>query len=77
MQSLTETKLFFAKAKELLMTAVSEKTNSQHHSETFLIAELKKKASPALCKKTFLLFELCDEKMYAPFETETDLTFIF
>jgi hypothetical protein len=73
LQNMTDIKLFFAKAKELLLRAISEKTNSQHHTETFLIAELKEKASPALCKKTFVLLELCDEKIYAPFETETDL----
>ncbi|HEY2726469.1 MAG TPA: hypothetical protein VGI61_04815, partial [Parafilimonas sp.] len=77
LQSLTESKLFFAKAKELLLTAVSEKTDSQHNSETFLIAELKQKASPDLCKKTFLLLEFCNEKIYAPFETESDLHFYF
>jgi len=77
LQSLTEQKLFFAKAKELLLRAVSEKTDSHHHSESFLIAELKQKASASLCKKTFLLLELCDEKMYAPFETETDLHYYF
>ncbi len=73
LQSQADVKLFFAKAKELLLIAITEKTGSQHHSETFLIAELKQKANAALCKKTFLLLELCDEKMYAPFETETDL----
>jgi hypothetical protein len=73
LQNMTDIKLFFAKAKELLLRAISEKTNSQHHTETFLIAELKEEASPALCKKTFVLLELCDEKIYAPFETETDL----
>ena len=77
LQSLTEPKLFFSKAKELLMTAVSEKTDSHHNSESFLIAELKQKASDSLCKKTFLLLELCDEKIYAPFETESDLPYYF
>ena len=77
LQSISDVKLFFAKAKELLLRAISEKTGSQHHTETFLIAELKGKASPTLCSKTFLLLELCDEKIYAPFETETDLHYYF
>lgn len=73
METITDIKLFFAKGKELLLKAVSEKTDSYHHSETFLIAALKEKADPALCTRTFNLLQLCDEKMYAPFETETDL----
>jgi hypothetical protein len=77
LQNITDVKLFFARAKELLLIAVSEKTGSQHHSENFLIAQLKEKTHPALCNKTFLLLELCDEKMYAPFETETDLHLSF
>ena len=77
LQSLSDVKLFFAKAKALLLIAISEKTGSQHHSENFLIAELKQKTNPVLCNKTFLLLELCDEKMYAPFETETDLHLYF
>jgi hypothetical protein len=77
LQNITETKSFFTKAKELLLQAVAEKTDSQHHSETFLIAELKRKADTALCKKVFSLLELCNEKIYAPFESETDLHFYF
>ncbi len=77
LKGITDTKLFFTKTKELLLRAISEKTDSQHHSETFLIAALKEKANPALCSKTFTLLQLCDEKMYAPFETETDLKLYF
>jgi hypothetical protein len=77
LQSITETKLFFTKAKELLLQAISERTDSQHRTETFLIAELKQKADAGLCKKVFSLMELCNEKIYAPFESETDLHFYF
>lgn len=73
LESITDTKLFFTKAKEFLLKAISEKTDSQHHSETFLIAALKEKADAVLCSRTFNLLQLCDEKMYAPFENETDL----
>jgi len=77
LQNIAETKIFFAKAKELLLKAISERTDSAHHTETFLIAELKQKAEPSLCKKTFSLLELCNEKIYAPFESQTDLPFYF
>jgi len=77
LQSITETKLFFTKAKDLLLQAISERTDSQHRTETFLIAELKLKAEAGLCKKAFSLLELCNEKIYAPFESETDLHFYF
>lgn len=77
LQSLTDVKLFFAKAKELLIKAVSEKTDSQNTSEAFLLAELKGIINSSLFQKTFLLLDLCDEKMYAPFETETDLQLYF
>ncbi len=77
LQNITDVKLFFVKAKELLLSAISEKTGSQHHAETFLIAELKEKTSAALCNKTFLLLDFCNEKIYAPFETETDLQVYF
>ena len=78
LESIKQSKPFFAKAKELLMTAVAEFADTTHHSELFLLAEMKSKLKDeALCKNVFALTELCNEKMYAPFETETDLEFYF
>ena len=78
LKSLTDVKLFFAKAKELLMMAIAEFTNTTHHSELFLLAEMKAKLNDeTLCKKIFVLNELCNEKIYAPFKTETDLQLHF
>ncbi len=73
LESLTDAKLFFAKAKELLLNAVKETTDTTHHSEAFLLAALKQKVNDDLYKKVFTLLDVCDAKMYAPFETETDL----
>ena len=78
LESLTDIKLFFTKAKELLMMAIAEFTETTHHSELFLLAEMKKKLNDeTLCKKIFVLNEVCNEKIYAPFKTETDLHFYF
>lgn len=78
LQSLQEVKPFFSKSKELLMLAVTEFTDSTHHSELFLLAAMKQKLNDEeLCKKVFNLIEVCNEKIYAPFATETDLSFYF
>lgn len=77
LQGLTDVKLFFTKAKELLVRAVLEKTESESTSEAILLAGLKTQINSTLFQKTFSLLDLCNEKMYAPFETETDLQVYF
>ncbi len=77
-ESITDSRLFFAEAKELLMMAITEFTETTHHSELFLLAKMKKKLNDeTLYKKIFSLNEICNEKIYAPFETETNLHFYF
>lgn len=73
LESLTDVKLFFAKAKELLLISIKETTDVSHPSEAFLLAALKQKVDNALYEKLFALLNTCDAKMYAPFDTESDL----
>ena len=78
LENLSEIKPFFTRAKYLLMLAVSEFADSQHTAELFVLAEMKSKLmNEDLCKNVFKLVETCNEKMYAPFEVETDLKFYF
>lgn len=78
LQTETNASVFFNKAKTLLLRAIAEYAEAEHYSELFLLAEMKKKLKDEmLCNKVFKLVEVCNEKIYAPFATDTDLEFYF
>ena len=78
LQSITETKSFFSKAKDLLGKAIAERTDTRDFSDDTLLAELKQKTlNKELYQRTALFFETCNVNLYAPFETQTDLQFYF
>ena len=78
LKTITESKLFFAKAKNLLTRAVAERIDSNQYSEHILLEELVKRTYNApMCNKIASLYEAINLNLYAPFQTETDLNFYF
>ncbi len=78
LKTITDNKLFFMKAKNLLTKAVAEKLDSNQYSEHILLEELKQKTTDAaVYNKINALYEVINLKLYAPFETETDLDFYY
>jgi hypothetical protein len=76
LESITDTKQFFTKAKYVLTKAVAERIDSTQHSEEILIKELKERTYNApVCNKVIALYEAFNLNLYAPFETQADLTF--
>jgi hypothetical protein len=78
LQSITDTKPFFLKAKELIGKAIAERTDTRDYAEEILLAELKQKTlNKDLYQRTASLFEACNVNLYAPFEMQADLQFYF
>jgi len=78
LKTITESKLFFAKAKNLLTRAVAERVDSNQYSEHILLEELVKRTyNVPMCNKIASLYEAINLNLYAPFQTETDLNFYF
>ncbi len=76
LESVTEVKQFFIKAKYVLTKAVAERIDSTQHSEEILIKELKERTYNApVCNKVIALYEAFNLNLYAPFETQVDLAF--
>jgi hypothetical protein len=76
LESITDTKQFFTKAKYVLTKAVAERIDSTQHSEEILIKELKERTYNApVCNKVIALYEAFNLNLYAPFETQADLAF--
>ena len=78
LESITDNKQFYTKAKDLLTKAVAERLDSAQYSEQVLITELKQRTYNApVCNKVAALYEAFNLNIYAPFETEADLAFYF
>ena len=78
LETITENKLFFAKAKNILIKAVAERIDSNQYSEEVLLDELKQRTYDApVCNKVNALYEAFNLSLYAPFETQADLAFYF
>ncbi len=76
LESITDNKQFFTRAKYVLTKAVAERIDSTQHSEEILIKELKERTYNApVCNKVTGLFEAFNLNLYAPFETQADLGF--
>jgi len=78
LESKTDNKTFFTKAKELLTKAVAERIDSNQYSEQFLLAELKQRTYDApVCNKVDVLYKAFNLNLYAPYETQADLDLYF
>lgn len=78
LQTITDNKTFFTKAKNVLTKAVAEKLDSAQYSEQVLMNELIRKTCNApVCNKAAALYEAINLNLYAPFETPADLDFYF
>lgn len=78
LQTITDNKTFFTKAKNVLTKAVAEKLDSSQYSEQVLMNELIKKTCNApVCNKAAALYEAINLNLYAPFEIPADLDFYF
>jgi hypothetical protein len=76
LENITDIKQFFTKAKYVLTKSVAERVDSTQHSEEILIKELKERTYNApVCNKVIALYEAFNLNLYAPFETQADLTF--
>jgi hypothetical protein len=76
LESITDIKQFFIKAKYVLTKALAERVDSAQHSEEILIKELKERTYNApVCNKVIGLYEAFNLNLYAPFETQADLAF--
>ncbi|HEX5154943.1 MAG TPA: BatD family protein [Parafilimonas sp.] len=78
LEPVTDNKLFFTKAKNILTRAVAERIDSNQYSEDVLLDELKQRTYNApVCNKVNALYEAFNLSLYAPFETQADLAFYF
>ena len=78
LKSITESKPFFTRSKELLSTAVAERLDTVQQSENVLLNDLKERTYNApVCNKVEALYEAINLNIYAPYETLADLDFYF
>lgn len=78
LESITDNKTFFTKAKDILTKSVAERVDSMQYSEQVLLTELKERTYNApVCNKVAALYEAFNLSIYAPFETEADLNFYY
>jgi len=78
LETITDHKLFFTKAKNLLTGAVAERIDSTQYSEEVLLEQLKQRTYNApVCNKVDALYEAFNLNLYAPFEIQSDLGFYF
>jgi hypothetical protein len=78
LEAITDNKLFFTKAKNILTGAVAERIDSNQYSEEVLLDELKQRTYDApVCNKVNALYEAFNLSLYAPFEIQADLAFYF
>ena len=78
LETVTESKPFFSKAKEILIKAVAERVDSSQYEEQVLLSELKQRTYNApVCAKVASLLEAININLYAPYEIEADTAFYF
>jgi hypothetical protein len=78
LKTTSDQKMFFAKAKEILMRAVAERVDMEQNSEQVLINALQQRTYNApVCKKTIALFEDVNLHLYAPYKTDPDPEYFY